>query len=110
MGEGEIEDGRGIVMEVEGAWNLGKMGMVSFMRAGIRMSVSVLMLVVVLVYISLTVWVEVGVLTAVVVVVTMVVQEVLVEIDCVRVVSKSSCGGFVVVMVLEDVRLVFCSG
>ena len=55
MGEGEIEDGRGIVMEVEGAWNLGKMGMVSFMRAGIRMSVSVLMLVVVLVYILLTV-------------------------------------------------------
>ena len=30
-----MEDDRGIVMEVEGAWNLGKMNMLSCMRAGI---------------------------------------------------------------------------
>ena len=28
------------------------------------------------------------------------------EVDCVRMVSKSSSGGFVVVLVLEDFRLV----
>ena len=81
MGEGEIEDGRDIVMEEEGAWNLWNMGMLSFMKAGISMSVCELVLVVVLVYIVLTVSVEVGLLTVVVVVVTVVVQEVLVELD-----------------------------
>ena len=30
-----MEDDRGMVMEVEGAWNLGKMNMLSCMRAGI---------------------------------------------------------------------------
>ena len=33
IGEGGIDD-KGIVMEVEGAWNLGEMGMLSCMRAG----------------------------------------------------------------------------
>ena len=46
MGEGGIDD-RGIVMEVEGAWNLGGMGMINCMRAGIGVSVCVLVLVVV---------------------------------------------------------------
>ena len=46
MGEGGIDD-RGIVMEVEGAWNLGRMGMLSCMRAGIGVSVCLLVLVVV---------------------------------------------------------------
>ena len=35
IGEGSMEDDRGMVMEVEGAWNLGKMNMLSCMRAGI---------------------------------------------------------------------------
>ena len=35
MEEGQIDD-RGIVMEVEGAWNLGGMGMFSCMRVGIE--------------------------------------------------------------------------
>ena len=48
MGEGGIDD-RGILMKVEGAWNLGGMGMLSFMRAGIGVSVCVLVLVVVVV-------------------------------------------------------------
>ena len=48
MEEGGIDD-RGIVMEVEGAWNLGGMGMLSCMRAGIGVSVCVLVLVVVVV-------------------------------------------------------------
>ena len=34
MGEGRMDD-RGIVMEVEGAWNLSEVGMLSCMRAGI---------------------------------------------------------------------------
>ena len=46
MGEGEI-DARGIVMRVEGAWNLVGMGMLSCMRAGIGVSVCVLVLVLV---------------------------------------------------------------
>ena len=32
MGEGEMEDDRGMVMEVEGARNVGGMGMLSCMR------------------------------------------------------------------------------
>ena len=39
VGEGEMEDDRGMVMELEGVWNLGGMGMLSCMRAGIGMSV-----------------------------------------------------------------------
>ena len=46
MGEGGIDD-RGILMEVEGASNLGGMGMLSCMRAGIGVSLCVLVLVVV---------------------------------------------------------------
>ena len=53
IGEGEKEDGRGIVMEVRGAWNLEGMGMLSCMRVGIRMSVFVLALVVVVVLVVL---------------------------------------------------------
>ena len=41
------------VMKVEGAWNLGGMGMLSFMRAGIGVSVCVLVLVVVVVVVVL---------------------------------------------------------
>ena len=44
-----------------------------------------------------------------VVVVTVMVQGVLVEDDCVGLVSGSSCGGFVVVVVLEDFELVLWS-
>ena len=44
-----------------------------------------------------------------VVVVTVMVQRVLVEDDCVGLVSGSSCGGFVVVVVLEDFELVLWS-
>ena len=67
MGEGGIND-RGIVMEVEGAWNLDEMGMLSCMRAGIGVSVCVLVLVVVVgvvlvwMWMVLTVWVVMGVL------------------------------------------------
>ena len=45
MGEGRIDD-KGIVMEVEGAWNLGGMGMFSCMRVGIEVSICVLVVVV----------------------------------------------------------------
>ena len=45
-----MEDDKCIVMEVEGAWNLGGMGMFSCLRAGIGMSVCVLVLVVVAVF------------------------------------------------------------
>ena len=71
------------------------------------MFVVVVVLAVVLVWMVLTVWVVVGVL--VVVVVTVMVQGVLVEDDCVGLVSGSSCGGFVVVVVLEDFELVLWS-
>ena len=40
IGEGRIDD-RGIVMEVEDAWNLGGMGMLSCMRVGTGVSVGV---------------------------------------------------------------------
>ena len=49
MGEGEMEGEMGMVMEVEGVWNLGEMEMLSCVRAGIGMSVRVLVLVVVVV-------------------------------------------------------------
>lgn len=49
MEEGEIEGDRGMVMDVEGIWKLGRMGMLSCMRLGIEMLVCVLMLVVVVV-------------------------------------------------------------
>ena len=64
----------------------------------------VVVLLVVLVWMVLTVWVVVGVL--VVVVMTVMVQEVLVEV-----ISGSSSGGFlVVVMALDGFRLVSWSG
>ena len=50
MGAGEMEDDKCMVMEVEGAWNLGGMGMFSCLRAGIGMSVCVLVLVEVAVF------------------------------------------------------------
>ena len=46
-----MEDDKYMVMEVEGAWNLGGMGMFSCLRAGIGMSVCVLVLVVVAVFV-----------------------------------------------------------
>ena len=113
MGEGEMEDHRGMVMEVEHVGNLGGMGMLSCMRAGIGMSVCVLVVVVlvvlavVLVWMVLTEWVVVAVLA--VVVATVIVEGVLVEVDCVGVVSELSSGGFVVVVVLEELRLVLWS-
>ena len=91
-------------MEVEGAWNLGGMGMLTCMSAGMGMLVCMLMLVVVLVWIVLPVWVVMGVM--VVVVVTVVVQEVLVDIDSAGAISGLSSGNFVVVMVMEDLELV----
>ena len=57
MGEGKLEDDRVIEMEVEGAWNLGGMGMLSCIRAGIGMSVCVLVLVVVVVLVVVLVWI-----------------------------------------------------
>ena len=97
MGEGEI--GVTQVSEVEGAWNQGGMGILGCIRASIGMSVCVLALVVVvvivLVLMVLMVWVVVGVL--VVVVATVMVQEVLVEV-----VSGSSSGDFLVVVVVLD--------
>ena len=35
IGEGEMEDDRGMVMEVEGSMHLGRIGMLSCMMAGI---------------------------------------------------------------------------
>ena len=113
MGEGEMEDGSGMVMEVECLWNLSRMGMLSCMRAGIGMSVCVLVLVVVvvlvvvLVYMVLTVRIVVAVLA--VVVATVILEGVLVEVDCVGVVPKLSSGIFVVVVVLENFGLVLWS-
>ena len=46
MGEGEIEGDKDMLMEVEGVWTLGRMGILSCMRAGIEMLVCVLVLVV----------------------------------------------------------------
>ena len=98
MGEGEI--GVTQVSEVEGAWNQGGMGILGCIRASIGMSVCVLafvvvVVVIVLVLMVLMVWVVVGVL--VVVVATVMVQEVLVEV-----VSGSSSGDFLVVVVVLD--------
>ena len=98
MGEGEI--GVTQVLEVEGAWNQGGMGILGCIRASIGMSVCVLafvvvVVVIVLVLMVLMVWVVVGVL--VVVVATVMVQEVLVEV-----VSGSSSGDFLVVVVVLD--------
>ena len=44
-----------------------------------------------------------------VVVATVIVEGVLVEVDCVGVISELGCGGFVVVVVLEDSGLVLWS-
>ena len=99
-----------MVMEVEIVWNLGGIRMLCFMRVVIGMPLCVLVLLVVvvlavvLVWMVLKVWVVVGVLT--VVLVTEIVQGVLVEVDCVGVVSGSSSGGFVVLIALEDFGLV----
>ena len=109
MVEGEIEGNRSMVMEVEAAWNLGGMRVLSCMRVGIGILVSVLLvLLVVLVWTVLMVCVVVGVL--VVVIWTVMVQGVLVEVYCVGVVSGSNSGSFVVVVVLDDFALVlWCS-
>ena len=45
-GDGGIDD-RGIIMQVEGAWNLGGMGILSCMRAGLGVLVCVLVVMVV---------------------------------------------------------------
>ena len=93
---------KGMLMEVEDVWNLGRMGILSCIRAGSGISVSVLMVVVVvvvlalvLVWMVLMVWVVVGVL--ILVVATVMVQEVLVEV-----VSGSSSGAFLLVVVELD--------
>ena len=106
IGEGGTDD-RGIVMEVEGAWNLGGMKMLNSMRAGIGVSVCVLMLVEVVVvlvwvWIVLAVWVVMGVLAVLLAMVVATMVGMLVEVGCVGVVFESSGGGFVV-GVLEDV-------
>ena len=87
--------------------------MLSCMRVSVGMSVCVLVLVVVVVLAVVLVWM---VLTArvvlrvlSVVVATVMVQGVLVKVDCLGVVSESSSGGFVVVVALEDVGLVLWS-
>ena len=104
MRKGGIDD-RGIVMEVEGAWNLGGMGMLSCMKAGIGVSVCVLVLVVVVVvvwmWMVLTMWVVVRVLAVLLVMVVAIMVGMFVEVGCVGVVFDSSGTGFVVV-VLED--------
>ena len=66
MGMGEMEDDSGMVMEMEGAWNLGGIRLLSCIRAGIGMLVCVLVLevvvvlAVVLVRMVLMVWVMLG--------------------------------------------------
>ena len=86
--------------------------MLSCMRVSVGMSVCVLVLVVavvlavVLVWMVLTARVVLRVLS--VVVATVMVQGVLVKVDCLGVVSESSSGGFVVVA-LEDLGLVLWS-
>ena len=49
IGEGEMGGDRGMVMELEGVWNLSRMGMLNCMKAGIGMLFCVLVLVVVVV-------------------------------------------------------------
>ena len=114
MREGRIDD-RGIVIEVEGAWNLGGMRMLNCMGAGIEVSVCVLVLVIVVVvvlvwmWMVLTVWVVVGVLAVLLAMFVATMVGMLAEVGCVGVVFESSGGGFVVV-VLEDFRVVLWCG
>ena len=109
---GKIEEGgtddRGIIMEVEGAWNLGGMRMLSSMRAGIGVSVCVLMLVEVVV-VLVWVWVVMGVLAVLLAMVVATMVGMLVEVGCVGVVFESSGGGFVV-LVVEDFGVVLWCG
>ena len=106
MAEGGIDD-RGIVMEVEGAWSLGGMGMLSCMRVGIGVSVCMLVLVVVVgvvlvwMWMVLTVWVVVGVLAVLLAMVVATVVGMLVEFGCVGVVFESSGGDFLVMVVVD---------
>ena len=106
-----MEDGKDMVMEVEGAWNLGNMGMLSGMRAGIGMWAYVLVLVVVVVLVVMLVWMLLMVVAGVlaVVVATVMMQGVLLEDDCVGMVSGSTSGGFVVVVALEGFGRVLLS-
>ena len=106
-------DGRGIVMEVEVAWNLGRMGILSCIRVRIGVLVCVMVLVVVVVlvwmWMVLTVWVVGGVLAVLLAMVVTTMVGMLVEVGCVGVVFESSGGSFVVV-VLEDFWIVlWCS-
>ena len=100
---------RGMVMEVEGVRNMGKMGMLSCMRVGIGMLVCVLVLVVVVVLVVVLVLDGTdsvgsgGVL--VVVIAAVIVQGILVEVDCVGMVSGLLSGSFVGVVVLEGFGL-----
>ena len=98
-GEGGIDD-RDIVIEVEGAWNLGGLGMLSCMRVGIGVSACVLVLVVVLMWmwVVLMVWVVVGVLAVLLAMVVATMVGMLVKAGCVGAVFESSGGGFVVVV------------
>ena len=115
MGEGGVDD-TGIIMEVEGAWNLAGMGMLSCMRVDIGVLVCVLVLVVVLVlvlmWMVLTVWVVVGVLAVLLAMVVATMVRILVEFGCVGVVFESSGRGFVVVVVVveEDFGVVLWCG
>ena len=113
-GDGEIDDS-GIVMEVEDAWNLEGMGMLSFMSAIIGVSVCVLLLVVVGVvvlvwmWMVVTVWVVVEVLAVLLAMVVATMVGILVEVGCVGVVFELSSEDFVVVA-LEDFKVVLLWG
>ena len=117
MREGGM-DNRGIVMKVEGAWNLGGMGMLSCMRTGSGVLVCVLVLVVVVLLVMVLVWmwmvltvcVVVGVLAVLLVMVVPTMVGMLVEVSCMRVVSESSGRGFAVVVVLEDFGVLLWCG
>ena len=91
IGEGGIDD-KGIVMEVEGAWNLGEMELLRCMRAGIGVSVRVLVLVIVVVvvwmWMVLMVWVVVGVLAMLLAMAVVTMVGILVEVGCVGVVFE----------------------
>ena len=110
------EDGivdRSIVIEVEGAWNLGGMGMLSCMRVGIGV-VCVLVLVVVMVvvlvwmWMMLIVWVVVGVLAVLLAMVVATMVGMMVEVGCVGVVLESSGEGFVVVLLKDFGVMLWC--
>ena len=109
MWEGKMGSKRGMVIEVEGIWNLGGMGMLSCMTVGIAMLVCglvlavVVVLVVVFVWMVLTMWIVMGVLA---VVVSIVMVQRLAEVNRIGVVSGLSSRGFVVVVVLEGFVLV----